>query len=70
MQNNTSQPVQAFLDIAEARAIYGGSEAWWRKSIYLKRLPYFKRGARVVFSRADLDTYFDQRRVPARAEAI
>jgi hypothetical protein len=58
-----------FLDIGEARAVYGASEAWWRKAVWLKRIPYHKRGARVVFSRADLDAYFEARRVPARKEA-
>ncbi len=60
---------RAFLDIAEARAVYGGSVAWWRKSVWLKRIPYHKRGSRVVFSRADLDGYFLARRVPAKGEA-
>jgi len=71
MESNQALPVRAYLEISESRAIYGGSEAWWRKSIYLKRIPYFKRGARVVFSRADLEDYFQRRRVPAsgRGEA-
>jgi len=69
MENKLSQPVRAFLEISEARAIFGGSEAWWRKSVFLKRIPYHKRGARVVFSREDLDAYFQSRRVPARTEA-
>lgn len=60
---------RAFLDIPEARAVYGGSEAWWRKAVWLKHIPYHKRGARVVFSRADLEAYFAARRVPARGEA-
>jgi len=60
---------RAYLDISEAQAIYGGSIAWWRKAVWLKRIPYHKRGARVVFSRTDLDAYFQARRVPAHGEA-
>jgi hypothetical protein len=60
---------RAYFDISEAQAIYGGSIAWWRKAVWLKHLPYHKRGSRVVFSRADLEAYFAARRVPAREEA-
>jgi hypothetical protein len=67
--NGAARFERAFLDIAEARAVYGGSVAWWRKSVWLRRLPYHKRGSRVVFSRADLDGYFQARRVPAKGEA-
>lgn len=58
-----------YLDIRGARSVYGGSVAWWRKAVWLKQIPYHKRGSRVVFSRADLDAYFAARRVPARQEA-
>lgn len=58
---------RAFLDINEARAVYGGSVGWWRKVVWLRQIPYHKRGARVAFSRADLDAYFAARRVPAEA---
>jgi hypothetical protein len=58
-----------FVDIREAAAVYGGSIAWWRKSVWLRQIPFYRRGARIVFSRADLESYFEARRVPARAEA-
>jgi hypothetical protein len=61
---------RAFFDIPEARAIYGGSVAWWRKAVWLRRIPYSKRGSRIVFSRADLESYFQSRRVPARGEIV
>ena len=58
-----------FVDIREAAAIYGGSIAWWRKAVWLRQLPHYKRGTRVVFRRDDLEHYFETRRVPARTEA-
>jgi hypothetical protein len=57
-----------FLDIREAAAIYGGSIAWWRKAVWLRQIPYYTRGAGVVFRRADLERYFEARRVPANGE--
>jgi hypothetical protein len=59
---------QEFLDIREAVAIYGGSIAWWRKAVWLRQIPYYKRGARVVFRRAELERYFAPRRVAANGE--
>jgi hypothetical protein len=58
-----------FVDIREVAAIYGGSLAWWRKAVWLRQIPFYRRGARIVFSRADLESYFQARRVPARTEA-
>lgn len=58
-----------FVDIREAAAIYGGSIAWWRKAVWLRHIPFYKRGSRVVFRRADLERYFEARRVPAKVEA-
>jgi hypothetical protein len=66
---NDTKDQRAYLDICEAQAIYGGSIAWWRKAVWQKRLTYHKRGARVVFSRADLNAYFAARRVQAHGEA-
>jgi hypothetical protein len=57
-----------FLHIREAAAIYGGSIAWWRKAVWLRQIPVCKRGARVVFRRADLERYFEARRVPVKGE--
>jgi hypothetical protein len=57
-----------FLDIREAAAIDGGSIAWWRKAVWLRQIPYYKRGARVVFRRSELERYFAARRVPAKGE--
>jgi hypothetical protein len=59
-----------FLDIREAAAIYGGSIAWWRKTVWLRQIPYYKRGARVVFRRSELERYFEERRVPAKGEVV
>jgi len=59
-----------FLDIREAAAIYGGSIAWWRKAVWLRQIPYYKRGARVVFRRSELERYFEARRVPAKGELV
>lgn len=63
------QAERIFLKIPEAMARYGGSEAWWRKSVWLKSIPYYKRGGSVVFLCSDLETYFQARRVPARENA-
>ena len=57
-----------FLHIREAAAIYGGSIVWWRKAVWLRQIPFYKRGARVVFRRAELERYFEARRVPANGE--
>ena len=58
-----------FLTIPEAKSRYGGSDGWWRKVVYRRELAFHKRGGRVVFAVADLESYFASRRVPARGEA-
>jgi hypothetical protein len=54
-----------FLDIKETIKNYGGSEAFWRKIVFTRAIPVYKRGDRVTFKREDLDAYFDSRCIPA-----
>jgi hypothetical protein len=58
-----------FVTIPEAQGRFGGSEGWYRKVVYRRDIPFYKRGGRVVFALADLEAYFVSRRVPARTEA-
>ncbi len=67
--NDSGNEKLRFIDIREAMEIYGGSEAWWRKAVWKKRITTYRRGGRVVFKREDLDAYFEGRCVPAATEA-
>ncbi len=64
---NLDATTSEFLDFKNAPRLYGGSMSWWRKAVSKRLIPHFKRGASVVFSRADLDAYFAARRVAAKA---
>lgn len=72
--NSTQIPSESksqlrFIDIKAAISVYGGSEAWWRKAVWQRRLTTYRRGGRVVFKPEDLEAYFEARCIPAAPEA-
>jgi len=60
-----SNTIKDFLELNEVRAVYGGSLAWWRRMVFERKLPSYRRGDRVVFRRSDVDAYFKSRHIPA-----
>ena len=62
MNNPVSSPPPTF-DTNEAATFLGMSEAWIRKAVHLRTLPFLKIGRSVRFRRADLDAFLDARRV-------
>jgi excisionase family DNA binding protein len=45
------------------------STAFFRKLVWQRKLPFYKFGSRVMFKRAELEAYFESRRIPARTES-
>ena len=56
------------FDTEEAASFLGMSEAWIRKAVHLRTLPFIKIGRAVRFKRSDLEAFLDAKRIePAKA---
>lgn len=52
-----------YLGIREASALSGLSVSWWRMKVWRREVPFYKVGARVLFSRADIEAMFKAGRI-------
>jgi predicted DNA-binding transcriptional regulator AlpA len=64
--NVVGQNSRRYLAIPEVSTEYGGSPAFWRKAVFLRRVAYTKFGRAVRIARADIEAYLASRRVEAR----
>ena len=53
------------VTVRQAAVDSGMSEAWWRRQISLRRVPFYRVGGRILISRRDIDLLFQQSRVEA-----
>lgn len=60
-----------FLSITQASSETGLSQAFWRKAILRKKIPYAKLGRRVLIERSELEAWIAKRVVrPTEAPGI
>lgn len=58
------------VSVRQAAVDSGMSEAWWRRQIWLRRVPFYRVGGRILISRCDIDLMFRKGRVePSSANA-
>lgn len=60
--------MKTVLTVAEAAMYMGMSENWLRHIICRNEIPYYKRGKRVYFKKAELDDWMCAERVASDAE--
>jgi excisionase family DNA binding protein len=54
------------LTVKQAAQYIGMSQWFIRELVYGRKVPYINVGKKIMFDRSDLDTYLDERKVPAR----
>lgn len=57
----------AYRSIRDIATTYGGSEAFWRKLVFLRAIPFVKLGSSVKLAVEDVESYITSCKVPARA---
>jgi excisionase family DNA binding protein len=67
--NNDTQNDSATMSVARAAQYFGMSEAWMRKQVFRRAIPFFKIGRAVRLQRADLDSYLDSHRVRVKDDS-
>ena len=55
------------ISVRQAAVDSGMSEAWWRRQIWLRRVPFYRVGGRILISRCDIDRMFQKSRVEPAA---
>jgi hypothetical protein len=52
-----------YLGVKQAAVESGLSIAWWRMKIFMRQVPFYKVGGKILISRKDLENLMAQSRV-------
>lgn len=66
LAESTDTPMRRYLSVAEVAKATGLSQAYWRKAVFRRHIPYVKLG-RVLIRREDLESYMACHLVQAEA---